>query len=61
MSLGEVDWHSLHGLGFNPIVVAVLSIVIFPTVEEGSLARAGLGFNAIAGIVMGGVAWTQKV
>ncbi len=43
------------------IVITVLSIILFSSMEEGSLARAGLGFNAIAGIVMGGVAWTQKV
>jgi hypothetical protein len=31
------------------------------THEEGSPARAFLGILAIVGIVMGGVAWTQKV
>ena len=35
------------GVRIGAIVVTVLSIVIFPTMEEGSLARAGLGFNAI--------------
>jgi hypothetical protein len=45
----------------DTIVITVLSITLFSSMEEGSLARAGLDFNAIAGIVMGGVAWTQKV
>jgi hypothetical protein len=45
----------------DTIGIMVLSITLFSNMEEGSLARAGLGFNAIAGIVMGGVAWTQKV
>ncbi len=49
------------GVRIGSIVITVLSIVLFSSMEEGSLARAGLGFNAIAGIVMGGVAWTQKV
>lgn len=49
------------GVRIGSIVITVLSIVLFSGMEEGSLARARLGFNAIAGIVMGGVAWTQKV
>jgi len=49
------------GVRIDAIVVAVLSIVIFPTIEEGSPARAFLGISAIAGFVMGGVAWTQKI
>jgi hypothetical protein len=49
------------GVRIGAIVVAVLSIVIFPTIEEGSPARAFLGISAIAGLVMGGVAWTQKI
>jgi hypothetical protein len=48
------------GVRIGAIVITVLSIVLFPSMEEGSFARAILGLNAIAGIVMGGVAWTQK-
>ncbi|NJM45127.1 MAG: hypothetical protein HC860_02375 [Alkalinema sp. RU_4_3] len=51
----------LRAMRIGAIVIPVLSIVLFPTIEAGSLARAGLGINAIARIIMGGVAWTQKV
>jgi hypothetical protein len=49
------------GVRIVAIVVAIISIIIYPKIEEGNIARAFLGVSAIAGIVMGGVAWTQKV
>ena len=49
------------GVRIVAIVVAVISIIIYPKIEEGNIARAFLGVSAIASIVIGSVAWTQKV
>jgi hypothetical protein len=48
------------GVRIGTIVIVVLSIIVFPAIEEGSPARVFLGISAIAGMAMGGVAWTQK-
>lgn len=49
------------GVRIGAIIVAILSIIVYPKIEEGSPVRVFLGISAIASLVMGGVAWTQKV